>query len=69
MGHDTENGEGLGRVTPQVGPQVYGEATLDRTGRVWGIFPSGVHDGVVVLVGGGDLRLPPPEYSCIVCCR
>ena len=34
-----------------------------------GAYPSEVSDGGVEIKGGGELRLTPPEHSCIVHCN
>ena len=65
---DTPHWEGLGRILPQGVLQVDGEATSERKGSRMCLPPAGFRDGGGCISGGGDLRLPPPEYSCTVCC-
>ena len=60
MGHDTAHWEGIGRIPPQVNPQVDREETLENTGWHMGLSPTGLRDDVGGTAGGGDLRLPLP---------
>ena len=68
MVHDPPYWEGIGRISPQGGPQADGEETSEREGRHVGIPPAGGRYDGGGTVGGGDLRLPPPEHSITVYC-
>ena len=38
-------------------------------GRLMGVSPADGRDGGDRITGCGDLRLPPPQYSCTVHCN
>ena len=69
VGHDPPHWEGFGWITPQVGLQADGEATLARKGWCMGIPPSGGRNGGGGTTGGGDLRIPLTEHSHAVYCN
>ena len=63
LGPDAVHEDVVGRIPPQGGPQSEWAATAEGKVRRLGLPPTGVCDGGDGLVGGGDLRLPPPEHS------
>ena len=62
------NLEGFWWIPPHGGTKADGETTLERTGRWTGIPPAGGHNVRGGIVGGGYLRLYPPDHSHIVHC-
>ena len=59
MGDDTTHWEASGKISPQGVPQADRKTTLEREGRLEGVYPSVVIDGWGGVTGGGDLYLPP----------
>ena len=68
MGLDTMYTEGDRHIPPYGGLKTYGAATAEGTGQSLGFPPSRGCDGGGGVIGGGDLRLSPPEHRGEIYC-
>ena len=68
MRNETTHWECFEKIPPQGGPQDNRNTTSARTGWWVGVSLARERDSRGGIIGGGDLCLPSPEYSCTVHC-